>query len=88
MECFVFSATLNSTVDTSVYASVSSPEEYEKIGSFPASDFRICSRFFVMLGSTADTYCVSARRLVSLSVYSAMLVLSGTRYASVHGVVT
>ena len=43
----------------SVYASVSSPEEYEKIEIFLGDDFWICSRFFVMLGSTVDTFCVS-----------------------------
>ena len=48
----------------SVYALVSSPEEYEKIEILLGDDFWICSRFYVMLGSTADTFCVSLRGLV------------------------
>ena len=43
--CAVFSSSLGSTVDTcvSVYASVSSPEEYVKIGTFLGDDFWIYS---------------------------------------------
>ena len=57
-EYAVFSSSLGSTVDTYFcQCTVAlSPEEYEKIWIFLEVVFRICSRFFVMLGSTADTF--------------------------------
>ena len=69
LECFVFSAVLGLTVETFLRQSTValSPEEYGIIGSFSGVDLKICSQFFVMLGSTADTYCVSLRWLVSVS---------------------
>ena len=60
----VFSSFFGSTVGTHIRQSTPRSRRLRstiKLGFFLGDGFWTCSRFLVMLGSTADTFCVSVR---------------------------